>query len=199
MGESHSTVRAVKSIRNLIFFGVVALVLVISVLLLTNWRRAALVVNPTKMPRIKADLEVGNLLLTEEKEGAVLWELEAKIAESYKKGNRTLLQDLRVTLHSQDGRTVTLRGDRGRIDEKTRDMEVDGRVVVTSSDGLSLRTDSLRYNHSRREIDTEAPVRIEGRGVRISGVGLVMDLATERISIREEVETSIHEFRSESG
>jgi LPS export ABC transporter protein LptC len=189
----------VKRVRNLIVFCVIGLALVISVLLFTNWRKTAFYAKPSKIPRIKADLEVGNLLLTEEKEGVILWELEAKIAQSYRKGKRTLLENLRVTLHSQDGRIVTLRGDRGRIDERTRDMEVDGGVVVTSSDGLSLRTDSLQYSHSRREITTDAPVRIEGKGVRISGVGLVMDLATERISILEEVETSIHESPLESG
>ena len=165
-----------KKLRNLIVLCVLGLALAISVLLLINWRKAALCRKPIKIPRITADLEVGNVFLTEEKEGAILWELEAKIAQSYKKGKRTLLEDLKVTLHSQDGRIVTLRGDRGRIDEKTRDMEVDGGVVVTSSDGLSLRTDSLQYSHSRREITTDASVRIEGRGVRISGVGLVMDL-----------------------
>jgi LPS export ABC transporter protein LptC len=189
----------VKRVRNLIVLCVVALALAISVLFFTNWRKTALDMKPKRIPRIKADLELGNLLLTEEKEGAILWELEAKIAQSYKKGKRTLLEDLKVTFHSQDGRVVTLRGDRGRIDEKTRDMEVDGGVVVTSSDGLRLQTDSLQYHHSRREITTDAPVRIEGRGAKISGVGLVMDLATERISILEEVETSIHEFLPESG
>lgn len=190
--------RRLKRIRNLIVLCVLALALAISVFFFMNSRRIAFDGKSIKIPRIKADLEVGNLFLTEEKEGTLQWELEARIAQCFKKG-KTLLEDLQVTLYGQDGRVVTLRGDRGRFDEKTRNMEVEGGVVVTSSDGLCLRTDSLQYDHSRREITTQAPVTIDGKGVRISGVGLLMDLASERISILKEVETSIHEVPLESG
>jgi len=188
-----------KKLRNLIVLCVLVLALAISVLLLINWRKAALGGKPIKIPRITADLEVGNVFLTEEKEGTILWELEARIAQCFKRSNRTLLEDLRVTLYNRDGRVFTLRGDRGKIDEKTRDIEVEGGVVVTSSDGLCLRTNSLQYTHNRREITTEAPVRIDGRGVRISGVGLLMELGSERISILREVETLIQEVPLESG
>jgi len=191
-------VRRLKRIRNLIVLCVLALALAISVFFFMNSRRIAFDGKSIKIPRIKADLEVGNLFLTEEKEGTLQWELEARIAQCFKKG-KTLLEDLQVTLYGQDGRVVTLRGDRGRFDEKTRNMEVEGGVVVTSSDGLCLRTDSLQYDHSRREITTQAPVTIDGKGVRISGVGLLMDLVSERISILKEVETSIHEIPLESG
>lgn len=190
--------RRLKGIRNLIVLCVLALALAISVFFFMNSRRIAFDGKSIKIPRIKADLEVGNLFLTEEKEGTLQWELEARIAQCFKKG-KTLLEDLQVTLYGQDGRVVTLRGDRGRFDEKTRNMEVEGGVVVTSSDGLCLRTDSLQYDHSRREITTQAPVTIDGKGVRISGVGLLMDLVSERISILKEVETSIHEVPLESG
>ena len=188
-----------KRLRILIVLCIVALALVVSVLFVLNWTKTRFDAQSIKIPKIKADLEVGNLLLTEEKEGAVSWELEAKLAESYRRRNRTVLGDLRVTLYALDGRVVTLRGNRGRIDEKTRDMEVDGSVIVTSSDGLSLQTDSLHYSHKRREITTEDPVRIEGRGVTISGIGLRMELDTERFYILRAVETSIIQSPLESG
>lgn len=188
-----------RKVRNLIVICILALAAAITVLLFMNWKEDKLHGKPPKVPRIRADLEVGSLLLTEEKEGTIHWELEARIAQCFKKGDRTLLEGLLVTLYSQDGRVVTLRGDRAKIDEKTRDMEVEGGVVVTSSDGLCLKTSSLQYNHSRREITTEAPVRITGKGVTISGVGLLMELTSERISILKEVETFVHEAPLESG
>ncbi|NIS67938.1 MAG: LPS export ABC transporter periplasmic protein LptC [Proteobacteria bacterium] len=188
-----------KKLRNLIVLCVVGLALALSLVLLINWRRAAPYMKAIDIPQLKADLEVGNLFLTEEKEGKILWELEAKIAQSFEEGKRTLLEDLRVTLYNADGRVLTLRGDRGRIDEKTRDIEVEGGILVTSSDGLSLRTNSLQYQHERREIFTSAPVRIDGKGVEISGVGLLMDLASEKISILDRVKTLIHEAPLKSG
>jgi LPS export ABC transporter protein LptC len=186
-------------LRNLVIFCVLALVLVVLVFLLSNWNRAASLGKPMNVPNIRADLEVGNLFLTEEKGGTILWELKARIAQSFKEGSRTLLEDLRVTLYDQDGRVVTLRGDQARINDKTRDMEVEGSVVVTSSDGLCLKTSSLHYDHGRREITTDAPVKIDGKGVRVSGMGLLMDLTKEMISIRGGVETFIQGAPWESG
>jgi len=199
MGGGHSPIPPMRRLRNLILFLVLALGLALAGFLAMNWKRNVLFSNPVKMPNIAADLEVGNLFLTEEKAGTVSWELTAKFAQCFKEGKRTLLEDLRVTLHNQDGRVVTLRGDRGRFDERTRNMDVEGGVVVTSSDGLCLRTDSLYYNHDRREITTEDPVSIDGQGLTVSGTGLLMDLSQERISILSEVETLIHEAPLDSG
>jgi len=199
VGGGYGTIPPLKKVRNLIVFCVLALALALSILLVVNWRKSVLCGKRVEIPRITADLEVGNLFLTEEKRGTVVWELKATTAQCFKEGNKTLLEDLRVTLYNRDGRIVTLRGDRGRIDEKTRDMQIEGGVVVTSSDGLCLRTNSLYYNHSRREMTTEAPVEIDGRGWTISGIGLLMDVARERISILNEVETLIHEVPMESG
>jgi LPS export ABC transporter protein LptC len=199
MGKGYATVLPVKKVRNLVVICVLALAVAISGLLVINWRAAALYLKPIKIPKIKADLEIGNLFLTEEKEGMIRWKLEARVAECFRKSNNTLLEDLQVKLYKEDGRILTLRGDHARIDEKTRDMDVEGRVVVTTSDGLQLRTDSLQYEHSHGRISTEAPVRIDGRGVTISGVGLLMELANERISILRDVETVIHESSEDSG
>jgi LPS export ABC transporter protein LptC len=199
VGGGDGTIPPLKSLRNLIILCVLALALAVSIFLAVNWRKTGWYGPSKTVPKIEADLEFGNLFLTEEKDGTIRWELKARIAQSFKKGNETLLEDLQVILHKPDGGVVTLEGDRGWVDDKTRDMEVSGGVVVTSSDGLCLRTDSLHYDHRHREISTEDPVRIDGKGVRISGVGLLMDLNEERISVLGGVETLIHDVSLKSG
>ena len=193
MGGGDGAIPPLRRARTLIVFCVLALAVAVSILLAVNWRKAGWCAKAIKIPKIQADLEVGNLFLTEEKDGTVRWELKARIAQCFNKGNETLLEDLRVTLHNPDGGVVTLEGDRGRVDDKTRNMEVHGGVVVTSSDGVCLTTRSLRYDHHRREISTEDPVKIDGKGVKILGEGLVMDLTQEKISVLGGVETLIHE------
>ena len=193
MGGGDGAIPPLRRVRTLIVFCVLALAVAVSVLLAVNWRKAGWCAKAIKIPKIQGELEVGNLFLTEEKDGKVRWELKARIAQCFNKGNETLLEDLRVTLHNPDGGVVTLEGDRGRVDDKTRNMEVHGGVVVTSSDGVCLTTRSLRYDHDRREISTEDPVEIDGKGVKILGEGLVMDLTQEKISVLGGVETLIHE------
>lgn len=193
MGGGDRAIPPLKKVRTLIVLCVLAVAVAVTILLAVNWRKAGWCAKAITIPKIQADLEMGNLFLTEEKDGTVRWELKARIAQCFDKENETLLEDLRVTLHNPDGGVVTLEGDRGRIDDKTRNMEVHGGVVVTSSDGVRLTTRSLRYDHHRREISTEDPVEIEGEGVKILGEGLLMDLTQEKISVLGGVETLIHE------
>jgi len=198
MGGGDSTIPPLRRVRTLIVLCVLALAVAVSIFLAVNWRKAGWCAKTITIPEIEADLEVGNLFLTEEKGGTVRWKLKARIAQCFTKGNETRLEDLRVTLHNPDGGVVTLEGEHGRMDDKTRNMEVHGGVVVTSSDGVRLRTRSLRYNHHRREISTEDPVEIDGKGVKILGDGLVMDLTQEKISVLGGVETLIHEVSPRS-
>ncbi len=188
-----------KRLRYAIFSGVLVLAIGLSALIYMNWKKMSLLERAIGIPRIKADLEAGNVFLAEEKEGNVLWELKARMAESFRKDNQTLLKDLKVKLYNQGGRVLTLTGDRGKINEQTRDIQIEGGIVVTSTDGLCLKTQSLRYNHSQREITTDDPVEIDGRGVQTTGVGLRLDLANERISILRDVKTFIREIPSDTG
>jgi len=52
-------------------------------------------------------------------------------------------------------------------------------------------TDSLYYDEERRQIYTDDPVLIERAGIRVKGVGILVDIKKGTLSIQKEVETVI--------
>src|SRR5262249_10254043 len=94
---------------------------------------------------VKADLNVKEVRIGEEA-GKVRWRLTAEQALIYdEKGDgRTELRRVNVEVDEPD-RSWTIVGDEGQYLAKEKKIELRGNVVVTSSDGLRLETDVLRW------------------------------------------------------
>ena len=102
---------------------------------------------------------------------AVLW---AGHIASYGAEQYTLLGDsIHVTFFDEMGKpSSTLTARRGRVDDRTRDLEAYESVVVTSQDSTVLRTDRLFWTDATRLIHTDAYVEITSPREVIRGEGL---------------------------
>ena len=137
-----------------------------------------------------ADLTLEEIHYVETKGDKKEWELRAKSGQHFRQDDYTTLQDLTVIFYAEQGRIITLRGDEGSMKGR-KEIEVRGNVVITSSDGYRVTTDSLRYEEEKQQIYTEDPIRMEGKGMQVKGVGIVVDLTTKKLSILKKVQTVI--------
>jgi LPS export ABC transporter protein LptC len=137
-----------------------------------------------------ADLTLEEIHYVETKGDKKEWELRAKSGQHFRQDDYTTLQDLTVTFYTEEGRIVTLRGDEGSMKGR-KEIEVRGNVVITSSDGYRVTTNSLRYEDEKQQIFTEDPLTLEGRGLYVKGIGAVVDLKTKKLSILKKVQTVI--------
>jgi LPS export ABC transporter protein LptC len=137
-----------------------------------------------------ADLSLEEIHYVETKGDKKEWELRAKSGQHFRQDDYTTLQDLTVTFYAEEGRIVTLKGDEGSMKGR-KEIEVRGNVVITSSDGYRVTTDSLRYEEEKRQIFTEDPIILEGKGLQVKGVGAVVDLTTQKLRILRNVQTVI--------
>ncbi len=148
------------------------------------------------LPEVKKDASTGadvtleNIHYVETKRKTKEWELWAKSGQHYIQDDYSTLNDLTVTFYGEGGRVITLKGNKGSMKQK-KEIKVWGDVVITSSDGYRAATDSLRYDRDEQRITTEDPVKLEGKGVEVKGVGLVVDLKTKKITILKKVQTVI--------
>jgi LPS export ABC transporter protein LptC len=136
------------------------------------------------------DITLDNIHYVETKGTRKEWELRAKSGRHFRENDYTTLDDLAVTFFAEGGRTITLRGGKGSMKGR-KEIEVWENVVITSSDGYRVVTNSLHYDAQRQQIFNEDPVLLEGKGVRVKGVGIVVDLRTKKLSILRKVETVI--------
>lgn len=80
-----------------------------------------------------------------------------------------------------------LSGERGDAATDAKEFSLEGKVVAETFDGYRLETSDVRYHHETRQVETEAPVSLEGPGLRVSGRGASVDYRDQRVEIRGRV------------
>lgn len=142
-----------------------------------------------KISAIGAESAFEKIRLVEDKHGKKTWELEAKSIEQYQDKNVMVLEDVKLTFYSKDGRTFVVSGKEGRVYQDSRDMELSGNVVLTSSDGYRLRTHSVAYHHEERRVTSSDAVELEGEQIWLKGKGMLVDTESRTFKILSDVKT----------
>src|SRR4030043_2120268 len=114
-----------------------------------------------------ADARLEKIRFVEDKQGQKTWELEAKSIQQYQGQNIMLLEEVKVNFFTKEGRSFILSGNQGKVYQDSKNMELVGDVVLTSSDGYRLKTHSISYHHSEKRVTTPDTVEIEGEQIRL--------------------------------
>jgi len=138
----------------------------------------------------RVDLQVRNVRLTEVGDSGMKWEIMADTARYQKKENQAFLEKLTIKLVTKEGRTFMMTGDQGRLNTESRDMEIEGNVEIVSDSKDRFKTDRLRYSNATKLIETEGPVVMENKGIRVSGVGMTLSLEEKKMTLLSQVRAS---------
>jgi LPS export ABC transporter protein LptC len=144
---------------------------------------------PPKISTDGADAHLEKILFVEDKHGQKTWELEAKSIHQYQDQNIILLEEVKVTFFTKEGQSFIISGKKGKVYQDSKNMELEGDVLLTSSDGYRLKTRSLSYHHLERRITTADPVEIEGEEIRLVGKGMEVDMEAEIFKVLDQVKT----------
>jgi LPS export ABC transporter protein LptC len=129
--------------------------------------------------------------LVEDKKGKKTWELEAKSIQQNREENRMMLEDVKVTVYTEEGRSFIISGKQGNVSLDSKDMELQGDVLVSSSDGYRLKTQSVSYRHQEKKIGTSDPVEIEGEQIHVVGNGMLVNMEERTFKILGRVKTRL--------
>ncbi len=136
-----------------------------------------------------ADMRLEKIRFVEDKHGQKTWELEAKSIQHFQDQNLMILEDVKVTVYLKEGRILTLTGKKGKVHQETKDMELMGDVLLTSSDGYRLKTHSLSYHHRDKIVKSSDPVEIEGEQLRLTGKGMRVEMENKIFKVLSQVKT----------
>jgi LPS export ABC transporter protein LptC len=139
----------------------------------------------------RADLTSKNIRLVGEGSGLKQWELRAREARHFQGGKMTVLDGIEAAFFIERGGVIRLKGDWGRILHRTKDIELQGNIVIFTADGYQLTTDGLQYVDRTRQIQSSHRVDIAGNGLEITGKGMSIDLVTGKLSMGGRVETVV--------
>ncbi len=136
-----------------------------------------------------ADVRLEKIRFVEDKHGQKTWELEANSIQQYQDQNIIMLEAVKVTYYTKDGRVFIISGDQGKVYQDSKNLELVGNVVLTSSDGYRLKTHSISYQHSGKRVSTPDPVEMEGEQIRLVGKGMLVDMEAKTFKVLSQVKT----------
>lgn len=135
----------------------------------------------------QADQEIKEVHIQEDaKGGSYRWSLDAEQAESFPGTGKTVLRKVTIGVDER-GRRWKVTSDEGDLIQDTRDVELRGKVVLVSSEGLRLETTVLRWNNAEGRAWTDQPVTIYKGGGVVKGTGLDVRPSEEIALVRGRV------------
>ena len=137
-----------------------------------------------------ANLSLGKIRQTATRDGKKEWSLEADSANYMEAENKVDLKNLSVVYFLKDNREVYLKADRGILQTDTNDIEFSGNVVV-KNEAYQMKTEHLNYEHGRRIIICDQPIRIWGQGAELTAESARYDLNADKIVLKRNVVATV--------
>lgn len=124
------------------------------------------------------DQSIRDMHMIETKEGRKEWELRSDTASSINKNEMLELDGVKAILFSDNGVTFNVTGKKGSVQVKTKNLRVEGDVVVRSSNGYVFRTSAIDYDSQGRRMTSNSfvemvgPKDVKGHGLKLTGTGM---------------------------
>jgi LPS export ABC transporter protein LptC len=123
------------------------------------------------------DQESWNSTIIITKEGQTIGILEAAYIKKFTQKNLTYIEDgLKVDFFNTEGNhTSVLTSEGGLVHDVKQDMIAYGNVVVVSDSGMTLFTDTLKWDNNQQKIISEIPVMITSETDTVYGDTFISD------------------------
>ena len=138
------------------------------------------------------DLQIKGFNYTEVGEANVKWEVTAETATYNKKQNLAVFDRVQIKLTTSDGKVFEMSADKGRMFTDKKNVEIKDNVVIVSDTGDRFSTDHLSYNDAEKKFYTDAPVTMENKRMKITGVGLTLFMNTGELNLSSLVKAKIN-------
>jgi LPS export ABC transporter protein LptC len=156
---------------------------------------------PTPVPKASnAGTAPGNIGLQEinfvqVKDGIKLWELKAEAVEYQQSKNMVSFKKVNLTYFPKSEKPISLVGNLGNLDTQTKNIFIEGQVVISTPDGYELKVPSLNYRDDLREVTTEGAFTFKGPDLFLDGQGMTMNLDSQKVWVKKKVRmTLFHSF-----
>jgi LPS export ABC transporter protein LptC len=131
----------------------------------------------------------------ESKAGDVEWKIRAQQAQVFDADAKAVLSGVRLTMADSKGVQMTVEGDDGTINTTSKDFVLSNRsseLAIVFNDGFTIYTSRVTWVNDERRLWTDAPVRITGPSIEVTGEGMDALLATQEMRIRRDARVEVY-------
>jgi LPS export ABC transporter protein LptC len=143
----------------------------------------------------KADVKISQFSVVQSHDGVKSWELKANRAEIFEKDQRALLEKVAVTIQTPQGVELSLEGDTGSINTRTKDFYLErkeGPMVIKFNNGYTIETPALSWLNDQRMIVAEGPAHITGPQIEINGSELRIAPENQEVTVSGHVQALVY-------
>lgn len=114
-------------------------------------------------------MEYENNVITEEKDGKKVWEITADKMFMDSVTQTAEIENIHGKFFKEDGKVLELKGDKGVYNQQTKDVHVEGNIVVLDGDGAKLMSENLDWTGAEELLTASNDVKIFREDVRAYG------------------------------
>ena len=135
--------------------------------------------------RVLASTEMDGVHFEQSKDGVKEWLLTASHLYSVENDSDLQLEDVYARFFGNTGsnRETDIRSQKARYNTETKQLSLQGKVVVQNQKGYEIRTESLEYIAVEKKIRTTSAVHVKGNNIEVSGKRLLYDIVTGNYSL----------------
>ncbi len=116
-----------------------------------------------------AEMRLSDMEYTELQEGKHLWTIRAAEAKYFQEWQKTLLSSVHITFFLESGEEIQLESQEGALYAGTKNIELWGAVHAVLPRGYQMATERALYDHQKKTISSETPIRLTGPDVQLEG------------------------------
>lgn len=174
--------------RHLLLLLALILAATLAAIVALRYRPAGQLAEVVKALPSGVDLALQDINYTHSEAGVARWRLVAKQVQHRAEQQGMVVAELQLTFFDPAGvEQGKLTARNGQVNADFSVVEVRGEVQIVSRNGYTLQTDHLTYRQEDRSIRTDAPVRLVSKNMQLDGVGMTVDLATQRLQVHDKV------------
>lgn len=141
-----------------------------------------------------ADQEFSDFTTMESDSGRVKWILDAPVARVYTSRKLLVTDTPRIEFYDENGEVSSvLTAEKGEYNQVTHDLTALGNVVITTSEGYTLETESLVYLRELGEIHSEDFVTVTKGNDVLTGYGFTGYPELKNVDIKRDVRAFIRD------
>lgn len=139
--------------------------------------------------KILSSSEMSGVQFEQSKNGIKEWHLTASRLYSTGNDSDMLLEDVKGLFFGTAGANeeTRIRSQKATYNSGTKQITLQGEVMIQNDKGYEMRTDSLEYLAAEKKIRTTSPVNILGSNIEVSGNRLLYDTVTGNYRLEGEV------------
>lgn len=182
----------IEKVRKVLLCLALLVILVVVVISLKDGRKKEIIPEAKKKETAadEADVKLEKVTYSTVNEDNIKeWDLNADSAKYFEDKELLSLEGVEATIYT-DENTYYVTGNEGLYNTKTRDIEIKGQVEVLMPDTTRLRTETLNYDHQKKQMTSNDKVLITRGKVIINGVGVVININEKKLLILDKVRAS---------